>query len=148
MIPARYKRPESVLVVVHDGLGHVLLIQRADNPRFWQSVTGSLEAGELPADAARRELAEELGIRTPAGLLDCQDGCTYPILPQWRHRYAPGVTENREHTFCLRVEPGLIPRLAPAEHLSYRWVSRGEAIGLCPSWSNRRAIVRYAPAGG
>ncbi len=36
-----YKRPVSVLVVVHDPQGQVLLIERADQPGFWQSVTGS-----------------------------------------------------------------------------------------------------------
>lgn len=142
-----YKRPESVLVVVHDGQGRVLLIQRADNPRFWQSVTGSLEANELPTAAAHRELGEELGLSESAELQDCQDSCVYTILPQWRRRYAPGVCENREHSFCLRVEPGLVPSLAPEEHLAYRWVSKAEAIGLCPSFSNRRAIARFVPSG-
>ena len=140
-----YKRPESVLVVAHDGAGRVLLIQRADNPRFWQSVTGSLEAGESPAEAAVRELGEELGIADASGLIDCHDRSTYEILPHWRYRFAPGVTENLEHVFRLAVAPGFEPRLAPAEHLAYRWASKGEAIGLCPSWTNRRAITRFVP---
>lgn len=140
-----YKRPESVLVVVHDGLGRVLLIQRADNPRFWQSVTGSLEEGEGRAEAAARELFEELGIAEAAGLTDCGLSQVYEILPQWCYRYAPGVTENLEHVFRLHVAPGFVPRLAPDEHLAYRWVSRREAMGWCPSWSNRLAIARCLP---
>ena len=56
------KRPVSVLVLLHDGAGHVLLLERADRAGFWQSVTGSLEDGETPVQAALREVAEETGI--------------------------------------------------------------------------------------
>ena len=56
------KKPVSVLVSLHDGAGHVLLLERADREGFWQSVTGSLEDGETPVQAALREVAEETGI--------------------------------------------------------------------------------------
>ena len=48
------KQPVSVLVVLHDGNGNILLIERADRAGFWQSVTGSIEAGETLAQTARR----------------------------------------------------------------------------------------------
>ena len=57
-----YKKPESALVVLYDQHHRVLLLQRKDDPTFWQSVTGALEEGELPAETARREVAEEIGI--------------------------------------------------------------------------------------
>ncbi|HUH00249.1 MAG TPA: NUDIX domain-containing protein, partial [Gammaproteobacteria bacterium] len=56
------KRPISVLVVVHTRSGEVLLLERIQPPGWWQSVTGSLEAGETPWDAAVRELHEETGM--------------------------------------------------------------------------------------
>ena len=37
-----FKIPESVLVVIHTPALEVLLIERADKPGYWQSVTGSL----------------------------------------------------------------------------------------------------------
>ena len=37
----RFKIPESVLVVIHTAAAEVLLLERADSPGFWQSVTGS-----------------------------------------------------------------------------------------------------------
>lgn len=143
-----FKRPESVLVVVYDGDGRVLLLQRVDNPRFWQSVTGSLEAGETPAEAARREVAEEIGWSGPAQPRDCHWRSEYGILPGWRHRYAPEVRRNLEHAFVLPVPSGFRPRLAPAEHLAYRWVDAREALGWCPSFSNRIAIARFVPVPG
>ena len=49
-----YKRPESVLVVLHDGQGRALMLERVSPPGFWQSVTGSLEEGETPFATALR----------------------------------------------------------------------------------------------
>ena len=54
-----HKRPESVLVVVYSADSQVLMLRRHEPPTFWQSVTGSLEWGEQPEQAARRELVEE-----------------------------------------------------------------------------------------
>ncbi len=42
-----YKRPESVLVVIYAfSSRRVLMLQRRDDPGFWQSVTGSLDGDE------------------------------------------------------------------------------------------------------
>ena len=58
-----HKIPESVLVVIHTSDMEVLLLERADRPGFWQSVTGSLDAPDEPLmTTAARELFEETGI--------------------------------------------------------------------------------------
>lgn len=42
-----YKLPVSVLVVIYaEDTKRVLMLQRRDDPDFWQSVTGSLEEGK------------------------------------------------------------------------------------------------------
>jgi len=137
-----YKKPVSVLVVIHTPDLQVLLIERAAHPGFWQSVTGSQEGDEpLPATAAR-EVLEETGIRAAPGILrDWHISQQYEIFPQWRHRYAPGVTHNTEHVFSLCV-PGDTPIvLAPDEHRAWRWLPLHEAAEACFSWSNRDAIL-------
>ncbi|HKX40714.1 MAG TPA: NUDIX domain-containing protein, partial [Burkholderiaceae bacterium] len=59
----RVKIPESVLVVIHSAELDVLLIERADMPGYWQSVTGSKDTPDEPLEAtAIREVAEETGI--------------------------------------------------------------------------------------
>jgi dATP pyrophosphohydrolase len=139
----QYKRPESVLVIVHTTAGEVLMLRRVEPPDFWQSVTGSLRWGETAAAAARRELHEETGIdREP---LDCRLSNRFPILPAWRRRYAPDVTTNLEHVF--RVECAVRPAvtLNPQEHNSYRWLSCEEAAALAASWTNREALLRFVP---
>ncbi len=61
--PRPPKIPESVLVVIHTAALDVLLIERADKPGFWQSVTGSKDAVDEPlALTCEREVAEETGI--------------------------------------------------------------------------------------
>jgi len=137
-----HKQPLSVLVLVHTRELDVLLLERADHPAHWQSVTGSVEVGETLAHAAVRELAEETGIDAAAygGVVDWKRSNEFEIFPQWRGRYAAGTTHNTEHVFALAV-PGPIPvTLAPREHLRSEWLPWREAARKCFSWTNRAAI--------
>jgi len=140
-----WKQPVSVLVVVHrlaeDGKGReILLLERANHPGYWQSVTGSLEAGETPLAAACREVREETGLIVQAeDLLDWHLSETYEIFPEWRHRYAPEVTHNTEHLFSLVVSSAASISLSH-EHLAFCWLPPDEAAALCFSPSNQAAI--------
>ncbi len=141
-----YKIPESVLVVIHTPDLQVLLIERADPPGFWQSVTGSKDRLDEPAaETARREVLEETGFDIDAvgGVLtDWQLANVYDIYPRWRHRYAPGVTRNTEHVFGLQLPSALTPTLAPREHLSWQWLPWREAADRCFSPSNAEAVLQ------
>jgi dATP pyrophosphohydrolase len=140
--PIRYKVPVSTLVVVYTPSLEVLLIERADFPGHWQSVTGSQEPGETLAQTATRELREETGIDADAygGVADWRMQSDFEIFKQWSGRYAPGTTHNTEHVFGLRV-PGRVPvTLAPREHLRHAWLPWREAAARCFSWTNRAAI--------
>ncbi len=146
----KFKRPESVLVVVYTLTGKVLLLQRADDPGFWQSVTGSLEWEEAgPWQAAVRELGEETGIAAER-LQDAGRVYRYEILPQWRHRYAPGIKENTEHVFFLALPSERDITINLAEHAQYAWYPFEEAAAKVASWTNREAILKvknsYCPS--
>jgi dATP pyrophosphohydrolase len=148
-----HKIPESVLVVIHTPDLDVLLIERADRPGFWQSVTGSLDRVDEPLlDTAARELFEETGIVADGVNIVLQDwrlANIYEIYATWRHRYAPGVTHNTEHVFSVCVPPDIPIVLAPREHLQYAWLPRLAAADRCFSSSNAEAILhlpRHYPA--
>lgn len=137
-----YKKPVSVLVVIHTPALEVLLLERAAHPGYWQSVTGSQEGDEALIDTACREVLEETGIDAREHRLsDWQLTNTFEIFPEWRHRYAPGVITNVEHVFGLLVPAPIPVALAPGEHLAYRWLPWREAAEECFSWSNRDAIL-------
>jgi len=139
---AATKIPISTLVVVYTRDLRVLLIERADYPGHWQSVTGSQEPGETLAETAARELREETGIDAAAygGVVDWVMTSVFEIFPRWRFRYAPGTTHNTEHVFGLEVPAPIAISLAPDEHLQHAWLPWAEAADKCFSWSNRDAI--------
>ncbi|SCK22756.1 dihydroneopterin triphosphate diphosphatase [Vogesella sp. LIG4] len=141
------KQPVSVLVVIHTPDLQILLIERADRPGYWQSVTGSREGDEALIDTARREVAEETGI-VAANLCDWQQQNVYEIYPQWRHRYAPGVTHNTEHVFSLALPAPQPVRLAEGEHLAWQWLPWQQAAALVFSPSNAEAIFDLAKRTG
>jgi dATP pyrophosphohydrolase len=137
-----HKIPVSALVVIYTPALDVLLLERADHPGFWQSVTGSQDAGETLRETAIREVAEETGLAaTRYELAEWNLQNVYEIYPVWRHRYAPGVTHNTEHVFGLRVTAPLPVRVAPREHLAAEWVPWRAAAERVFSWSNRKAIL-------
>jgi len=142
VVARTWKVPVSTLVVIHTPALEVLLIERADRPGFWQSVTGSQDEGETLAETAAREVGEETGIDASRFKLeDWQVENVYEIFAVWRHRYAPGVTHNTEHVFSLEVPAGEPVRVAPREHLQAIWLPWQEAAARVFSWSNRQAIL-------
>ncbi len=148
--PATPKIPESVLVVIHTADLQVLLLERADHPGFWQSVTGSKDALEEPLETTcRREVLEETGLDTRRFVLtDWHFTNEYEIYPHWRHRYAPGVIRNVEHVFGLELPAPLPIVLSPREHVQYAWLPWRTAAHRCFSSSNAQAIGRLAAERG
>jgi dATP pyrophosphohydrolase len=137
-----YKIPRSTLVVIYTPKLEVLLIERADHPGYWQSVTGSQNEGETLEQTAVREVGEETGIDAAQfELRNWHKQSDFEIYRIWRHRYAPGVTHNTEHVFSLEVPDRLPIKLAPREHLQHVWLPYEKAAALCFSHTNREAIL-------
>ena len=148
MTAKAFKIPESVLVVIHTPALEVLLIERADHPGFWQSVTGSRDALDEPLfETAMREVEEETGIAVgsaavpSSALRDWGLRNVYELYPVWRHRYAPGVTHNTEQVFGLQVPRDIAITLSPREHVRFEWLPWREAADRCFSPSNAVAVL-------
>ena len=146
---AQYRIPQSALTVVYNQSGQVLVMQRNDDPEFWQSVTGTLEQGEKPSETALREVLEETSIDIIGSaykLIDCQKINTYDIRDRWKHRYPPGTPFNTEHVFAVEVanEQGIVL----TEHSAYLWLDKPSALKKVWSDTNREAISLYVPDAG
>lgn len=152
MVPGP-KIPESVLVVIHTAAGEVLLIERAEPPGYWQSVTGSRDHPDEPLrETAVREVREETGLvigsagLPQACLTDWHLRNVYEIYPIWRHRYAPGVTHNTEHVFGLCLPQRMPVTLSVREHRAAEWFPDPlSAADRCFSPSNAEAILHLRP---
>lgn len=138
------KIPESVLVVIYTPALDVLIIERADHPGFWQSITGSKATFDEPLrTTCVREVAEETGLTVSAGQLeDWEVSHSFVIYEHWRHRYATGVTHNTEHVFGLCLPQRFEPHLNPVEHIRHRWLDWRAAADACFSWTNAESIRR------
>ena len=138
-----FKIPRSVLVVIYTVDLHVLMLERAGWPGFWQSVTGSIDHVDEPLIAtAAREVLEETGIDAlQYRLTDWGIENRFEIFKKNLSRYAEGVTHNEERVFGLELPEILPVRLEPAEQLGYRWLTWKGAAETTPSWSNRDAIL-------
>lgn len=137
-----YKRPESVLVVIHTPDLQILMLERAKHPGYWQSVTGSRENDERFIETAVREVGEETGLQIRPEQLRAWPGeNVYTIMPEWKHRFAPDVTHNRERVFSLCLPAPCDIRITPDEHRAWRWQPCEEAAAACFSASNRDAIL-------
>ncbi|MDG2375812.1 MAG: dihydroneopterin triphosphate diphosphatase [Woeseiaceae bacterium] len=135
-----FRRPESVLVIVYTDDLKILLLKRNEPFEFWQSVTGSLEDGESPADAAVREIAEETGLASGDRLADAGRQRVFQIDPRWLDRYAPRINENLEYEWHYRLDAPVDVQVNPAEHDEWAWVTIDEAIERVWSWTNREAL--------
>ncbi|MEP1445645.1 MAG: dihydroneopterin triphosphate diphosphatase [Paraglaciecola sp.] len=141
-----FRIPESALTVVYNQLGQVLVMQRNDDPAFWQSVTGTLEINEKPYETALREVFEETGIdisKDGYQLIDCQKINTYEIRDKWKHRYPPNTAFNTEHVFAVEVSNDQSVYLT--EHSAYFWLDKITAMEKVWSDTNREAIALYVP---
>ena len=104
-----YKKPESALVVLFDQHYRVLLLQRQDDPTFWQSVT--VHWKRVTLETAYREVCEEIGIDAKAhGLVNGHDKQTntkfvaaITSLSSWyaQHRTRIFPSNKQRFTPCL-----------------------------------------------
>ncbi|ANO52799.1 NUDIX domain-containing protein [Woeseia oceani] len=104
--------------------------------RIWDFPKGMCEPGETPLQAARREVAEETGIRELA--LQWGDTAidTGPYNRGKTARYY--LASTRED----KVEMGISPLTGRPEHHEYRWMTFDEAYDI--SSPRVRSVVVWA----
>jgi lipoyl(octanoyl) transferase len=124
----------TVGVVIAQSDQYLLLRRTPARGGFWQPVTGHIEAGESPAQAAARELREETGFTVDVGSLE------YVHAFPWGQYQPPKL--GREHAFVARVE-SKAPSLGD-EHDAFEWVDLPTALERVPFAGFKRALALAA----
>jgi len=138
------KIPISIQVIIFCDVKNILLLQRKDNPNYWQSVTGSIEKNESPKQCAGREVFEETGlIVNDYNFYSLNQMNQYQIYPEWKHRYDENVSTNIEHLFALQLPKKEHIIINPQEHIEYIWTDLEDAIKKVFSWTNRNALINF-----
>lgn len=145
-----YKIPISVLVIIYNNFGNILLLKRADSPKnldLWQSVTGSKENSDanLVVTACREIYEETKFFATEHQIENLNLITNFEILPYWKHKYAPNITHNQETAFAFCTDFNQQnPILAQNEHTEFVWLPYKIAAEKCFSPSNKQAILKIA----
>jgi len=140
--PNRVPRDHPVATVgalISNPEGQILLVRTHKWGHTYGIPGGKIEKGETAVAALRREIREETGL-VRGTLTDWRRVNRYEIWPQWRARYAPGVTHNTEHVFGFTVPEPKVATLDPAEHVSHMWMPWQDAMTKVFSPTNRDAI--------
>jgi dATP pyrophosphohydrolase len=134
------RRPFEVQVIVRRGREFPVLHRTKPNEVYWHVVAGAVERGETAAEAAARELAEEVGT-AGVEVVDLERRFVYPLdeEPHRRPEYAPEVNEVLVDSFLVDVPPSWEPRL-DREHDAFRWCDAADAAELL-YWPEPRRLV-------
>ena len=120
-------KPTEAIVLVRRGAEVLVLLRCPEDGGYWHLAGGGIELGETDLDAARRELREETGL------------CHAPVAAVRRFVYDDGTVAS---AFVAEAPEAWEPVL-DAEHIDYRWCSRGEAVDLL-HWREARELVEAA----
>ena len=124
---------EVIIFRRKNGVHHFLMLKRIpEKGGFWQPITGGVHDGESLADAVKRELLEETGIRDHIRIYD-------------NIHYFEFDTEKygtlKEYVFGVRVADNIDAKLSP-EHTKMKWCPLGKALDLLKYDSNKTGFKK------
>lgn len=124
----RYRPCVGLMILNREGL--VFAAQRIDTPNAWQMPQGGIDAGESPAEAALREMEEEIGTAKAEIVAEHPRWLSYD-LPQdlrgkvWGGRYL-GQTQKWFALRFLGNERDIDLTAHEAEFDAWRWLDMDE----------------------
>ena len=128
-----YRRNVGLMLLNAQGLAWVG--QRRDTPgEAWQMPQGGIDPGETPAEAALRELEEEIGTNRAEILLETPGWLTYDLPPELASRVWKGKWRGQaQRWFALRFtgrDADIDIATKHPEFSTWRWAPRAELPSL------------------
>jgi len=123
----------NVGLAVFSKMGHVFIGRRVNSRGAfqWQMPQGGIDAGETPAEAAMRELEEEIGVsgKLVSILEETKDWIYYDFPPDLKKRLGGPYVGQRQKWFALRFngsDSDVRLDLHTPEFDAWRWAPLGE----------------------
>lgn len=133
--------------------GRVFVGQRIDNPgAAWQMPQGGIDDGETPAQAAQRELLEEIGTTAAEIVAESADWLTYDLPPEllgsvWGGRYRG----QRQKWFLMRFtgqDSDIQINTAHPEFDAWKWLPLEELVGVAVPFKRdiyQQVLTQFTP---
>jgi putative (di)nucleoside polyphosphate hydrolase len=136
--------------------GQVFVGERIDTPGAWQMPQGGIDPGEDIAEAAMRELSEEVGTRHARIIKIIDETVRYDLPPDLRKKLWGGRYAGQEQTWVVARFDGQDSDInltagdvgIPAEFSQWKWVSLEDTVSLIVPFKReayRRVIALIAP---
>jgi lipoyl(octanoyl) transferase len=129
-----------VKVLVHDRERVLLLHRKRERGNYWQPITGSIEEGESPLQAARRELEEETGHAAEPDPIDLVQ--SFMIESQFLATKYPAPIIASEIGYAASLDSKQPVTLDALEHDTYGWFTFAEAYERIRWTDDREALER------
>lgn len=146
--PRRLREAARVVILAQDS---ILMLADTDpgipGSRWWTTPGGGIDPGEIPAEAAAREVFEETGRATGASEL------LGPVaIRSVVHGFSDQILAQREEFFILRLAQPFVPSqdgFTPEEQITldgWSWLAVSELDGVAePIWpANLRDLIELA----
>jgi putative (di)nucleoside polyphosphate hydrolase len=123
-----YRRNVGIMLLNRQGLAWVG--RRLDHTEAWQMPQGGIDDGESPAEAALRELAEEIGTAQVEILCETPGWLTYDLPPELARRMWRGRWRGQaQRWFAMRftgTDRDIDIATAHPEFDAWRWLPRAD----------------------
>jgi lipoyl(octanoyl) transferase len=125
---------QSIVFAKKDYKLNILLLKRVpEDGGFWQTLTETLEEGEMIKACIKRGLKEEIGVRNIINITDKVHQF------YWNNKFGE---PNIDLVYGVEIDSKEKITINTKEHSEYKWCSVGESLQLLKFETNKESIKK------